>query len=73
MTAMKARPGKSGPQDTYVSMTKPALKYFVIILAAAEIFSAQKLKTPRKNNIRNESGNTSFGFLLNFTGYFRLS
>ncbi len=56
-----------------MSMTKPALKYFVIILAAAEILSAQKLKTPRKNNIRNESGNTSFGFLLNFTGYFRLS
>lgn len=58
------------PTDTYVSLTKPALKYFVIVLAAAEILSAQKPETPRKNNIRNESGITAIGFALNFTVYF---
>lgn len=56
-----------------MSLTKPTLKYFVIVLAAAENLSAQKLKTLCKNNIRNESENTFIGFLLNFTGYFRLS
>ncbi|NHN86574.1 hypothetical protein GOB93_18355 [Acetobacter musti] len=56
-----------------MSLTKPTLKYFVIVLAAAENLSGQKPEMPHKNNIRNESEITSIGFALNFTGYFRLS